>query len=393
MGVRPGPRVPGGWWVAGLLVALVTAVSWLTVEARRDSGGFSTQETWSTTSPAPGGTRALFLALEEGGQRPSRLRVPWTELPPEVEVLVVPPPLREVSREEWEALEGWLRAGGRLVFVPAPWDPGGLKPGFPWQAVEVAPGPGLLEGVRRLEVPLEPRPRRTLAESGAPRRVADAAVTLLQDGDRPLLARAQRGRGSVVVLQDPELLGNLGILRGDNARLALNLVAGARPGGVAFDEYHLGQGAGEAGTLWNELPLATRRGFQHLLLALALLAWAVSRRRGGVMAPPEAARQRSEYLESMAGLLQRAGAGRLVARTRRKALAEALDRALGLPPGGPDEPRAAALRERDPRLAREAEELLGGFDALAAGRRPSPEALLALARREGDLVRRVREGS
>lgn len=384
-----GLRVPAGWWVAAALVAFVTAVSWLTVETRRGGGLVELAPTYSTTSSGPGGTRALFLSLDEAGRRPLRLRTPWTELPEGLRILVVPPPLLDISPDEWEAVDRWVRAGGLLIFAPPRWDQEAVDPDPSWSLVEVPEAPGLLEGVRQVGVHLQVTPRQTLPEGGAPRRLARDAVSLLRDGERPLLSWADRDRGAVVILHDPELFSNGGLLRGDNARLVQNLLAGAPPGGIGFDEYHLGHGAGEAGALWRRLAPAVRSGLLHFGVALALLGWALSRRRGAVVAEAPRPRQRSEYLDSMASLLRRAGAWRLVLRLRRHAFDEGLDRALKLPPGASEAERMSALRERDPVLAREGEELVRRMEHLSTGPQPSADTLVALARREADLLEKV----
>lgn len=359
-------RISPGWWVAAAIVLFMTGVSWLTMETRRGGGLVEITPTYSTYAASPGGAKGLFVALEEEGRKPLRLRRPWTELPPEVKVLVVPPPIIPVADEEWEHLETWLRRGGRLVYTP---EGRGLRERG-WETVEGIQGEGVLEGVEQLAVYSLPEYRDEVEFETFP---------LIPQ----VLDWARREDGAIYVLHDPEIYSNAGILRKHNLRLVLNLL---EPGNVAFDEYHLGRGQGDGRALWKALPPGTRSGMLHLGLGLLILAWALSRRAAAPRDPLPPPRERSEYLESMAGLLRRAGAVKLVLRMRRRGLAEALDRALKLGPGATDAERLDVLGARDPALRRELEELLRAMEHPPGG----ADSLLALAARERDLLEKVR---
>lgn len=359
-------RASAGWWLAGALFAFAMGISWLTMETRKGGSLVELTPTYSTYVPAPGGAKALFVALEEEGRRPVRLRRPWTELPPDVKVLVVPPPVIPVAEEEWVALEPWLRAGGRLVYTP----PGGGSETSAWVTVEDVEGDGVLEGVGQLDVYSLPEYREEVDFETFP------LVPRVMDW-------AGREDGGIYVLHDPEIYSNAGILRKHNLQLVLNLLA---PGRVAFDEYHLGRGQGDGKALWRALPPATQSGALHLGLGLLILAWALSRRAAAPRDPVSPPRERSEYLESMAGLLRRAGAVGLVLRTRRRGLSESLDRALKLGPGATDAERLQVLGARDPALRRDLEDLLRAMEQP----RPGVDSLLAVAARERDLLEKVR---
>jgi hypothetical protein len=97
-----------------------------------------------------------------------------------------------------------------------------------------------------------------------------------------LVGRLVRDDGSeVIIVSDPDLIANHGLARGDNAALALAVLAGLRPPGavVVVDEALHGHVA--TPSLWRELftfPLALAT--TSVLIALALLLWSAMGRFG-----------------------------------------------------------------------------------------------------------------
>jgi hypothetical protein len=265
----------------------------------------------SSYDASPQGVRAAFLLLEglkydvAISRRVAEGRVRWVLLPTK--------PLRDA-----QVLEGWVRQGGVLLIAEDD-----------------------NEFASRL---LDPSTR------GEP--------TWWPDRDHALAAVYRRGRGEVWIAQRPEIFRNEAIRKGDNAVDVCRLADALSPRGrIFFDEYHHG--------------LRDRPGAVELLLqppalwvtlqGLALLALALWRflPRFGAPAPPVPGRRRSkeEFLDAMAGLLERKRAHEEAYRICREALARDLEQALGLPSGTPAEEVAARARVRFPgrdsaRLAR-----------------------------------------
>ena len=132
-----------------------------------------------------------------------------------------------------------------------------------------------------------------------------APVAHVADKDKILLADFPFGAGSVVFLSDPFVVSNDGINLVDNAQLAINLVASSS-GGIAFDEFHQGYGAGQNRLLdyFAGTPLAAVF-FQ--LAALAIVIFYTQSRRFARPLPADEPNRLSklEYVGAMAELQQR----------------------------------------------------------------------------------------
>jgi hypothetical protein len=222
-------------------------------------------------------------------------------------------------------------------------------------------GPGPVSGVG-------PGPKR----SALP--ISPAPVVYLAGQNGALLVDYPHGYGRIVLLSDPFIVTNDGINRGDNLRLALNLVGGSE-GLIAFDEYHQGHGLTQnqlvryfSGT--PVLALLAQAGF-----LVALFLWTRGRRLARPLPLPTIDRRSSlEFVSSMAELQQRARAYDLAleniyTRTRR-----ALVRYAGVGHKSPRTEvasRVAARARLDKAmlesLMRHCEEVINGAPISAAG--------------------------
>ncbi len=143
------------------------------------------------------------------------------------------------------------------------------------------------------------------------------------------------GAGRIILVSDPYMVANGGIILEDNLQLALNAVAGAS-GVIAFDEYHQGRGATSnpvfayfAGTpvLWMVAQVS--------LLVLALL-WTNGRRFARPLPVPAVDRRSSlEFVGSMAELQERARAYDLAIENIYTRLRRVLVRQAGLSHNSP----------------------------------------------------------
>ena len=140
--------------------------------------------------------------------------------------------------------------------------------------------------------------------------VSGAPVAHVGDAEGALLVDYVYGSGRVVLLSDPYIIANGGILLKDNLILAVNMLGGPQTSGlIAFDEYHQGRGITRnafasyfAGT--PVLPIAG----QLVLLVLVVL-WTNGRRFGRPLPLARVDRRSSlEFVASMAELQERSRA-------------------------------------------------------------------------------------
>ncbi|MDX6694904.1 MAG: hypothetical protein QOF02_2507 [Blastocatellia bacterium] len=164
------------------------------------------------------------------------------------------------------------------------------------------------------EPPPPPRPSKQNARPAPVAEESNAAdgspapVVHLADYRGALLADYPHGLGRIVVLSDSFIVANKGIIREDNLRLAVNVLASAG-GLIAFDEYHQGHALAQ-----NELlqyfagtPLVAML-VQLGVIVLAVL-WTNGRRFARPLPVAQVDRRSSlEFVASMAELQQRARA-------------------------------------------------------------------------------------
>ena len=140
--------------------------------------------------------------------------------------------------------------------------------------------------------------------------VNSAPVTHVGDANGALLVDYAYGGGHVILLSDPYVVANGGIVLKDNLVLAINMLGGPQtPGLIAFDEYHQGRGITQnafasyfAGT--PVLPIAG----QLVLLVLVVL-WTNGRRFARPLPLTQVDRRSSlEFVASMAELQERSRA-------------------------------------------------------------------------------------
>lgn len=215
-----------------------------------------------------------------------------------------------LSKSEREKLLEHVKAGHTLVYVPQDADEDALLREVGLTSRDA----GKLEPKLRSLVPAQPSPytldvERVEAEvTGYLSSDRAAVVPLLKDDHTQgtVAALAPYGAGRVIVIEAPELATNKALLRADNARLWLSLLAAAAGRDrLLFDEYH--HGFRDERSI---AAFAARYGL-HLAVAqllLGLCLWAASLRRfGRPRAPLAEARVGGVDVLSAAGRLYRAG--------------------------------------------------------------------------------------
>jgi hypothetical protein len=333
----------------------------------------STYDSFSTFDYQRGGYRAWFEMLHDEGIRVVRYEQRPAFLNDSIAVFIVAnnvfdarlramlgQPYGIYTTADTQALERWIRNGGRLVWLvdqasalshatsakkglrklvatPAPSQPFGLPDVHSTgplkdEATAVVAGPGgtthRVLGTSRLRIPFGTDPSLSPL-------VADRAGVVV--GLYPL------GKGSVIVVTDESLFENGRLAQADNASLAYQIATfGLAPGQtVAFEEWSHGYQSGDS--WWTILPKPFQAGFAIAACALVLLLLGQTWRFGPAIREPENTERTSfEYLTSVATLLERGQAARKAARDLAHLALRAAARAVGLP----DSASAAAIGAR-----------------------------------------------
>lgn len=363
------------------IVVIACAIVFTPRNQDSSSDQFETVPSRSTYSVRPGGCKALYLALQESGYAVSRLRGPWTDLPRPPAVLISLSPPMDPTEKEWDALALWLRDGGFLI-IASPQGGGNFVPESKraWTSIATTVNSGILSGVMHLGTYSDPT---HLNPFDPPRRLHlwDNATPLVNDRDRKVASYVTRDRGATLILQAPEIAANDGVARDDNLRFLVNAIGPpTRP--IVFDEFH--HGYGEASGVWSYMSTSVRFGLIVLGIGGLILLWAMSRRMGAPLPEPVVVHERSEYVDSMAWLLKRANATRLVARLWQRRLRHRLARELGA--SAQDD--LASLAPAN--AAKQIEDLLQRLDQASAQSRPV-DYLLRLTHDEAHLWKELKK--
>lgn len=357
-------------WIALFVVGCFIAIGILDYNhERRQAASF---DSFSSFDYQRGGYRAWYEMLQREGVRVARFQQRPAYLNDSVATLIIANNAFDAALRaqlgqgaglygpaDTAALERWVRQGGRLVWLvdqatslglsattiegarqaaqgggdvlrlPKVVKTGGAKDtALSTVASPLTDGVGSLLGTSRLRIPFDTDPLLSPL-------IADRAGSVV--GSYPL------GKGQVIVVTDESLFENGRLGSVDNARLAYNLATFGLQRGetVAFEEWSHGYQSGD--TWWAILPrpfqLAFGIGGIAVLLALFGAAW----RFGPALAlPHNDERTSSEYLTSVAVLLERGGATRTAVRDLARLGLRAAARSVGLP----DSAKATAIGQR-----------------------------------------------
>ncbi|QDU22868.1 DUF4350 domain-containing protein [Urbifossiella limnaea] len=335
------------WWAVpavGFLALLVVALLF--------GGGPQKVDFGTSYDASPAGFRAAYLLLERLGYPVDRSRRPpagdavrWVFYPD------------HLTGKEATALDDWVRRGGVVLLAD--------------DETEVAEKLGLPVVVSggRAKVPEQfkglpfapefhkgdaftaraPDVSHVLAGGtevdGPPG--ADAWGTV---GGRPLVTIHPRGRGEVWLLRRPDVFANDHLRGEDNAvllcRLADAMLAAHPDRRIAFDEFCHGlRDRPDVAELLFRPPVLWIT-LQALLLT-ALVLWHAGVRFGPVRPdPPPPRRSKAEFLDALAGLLERTGDRGDAFRAVRDDLLRRLEAEYGLPAGTPPEQVAREAARR-----------------------------------------------
>jgi hypothetical protein len=288
------------WLLYALLLGAVIALSLIGHTAPSDSPVPSLQ------NPGPQGGRALALYLQETGRAPVKLPEILLELPPGLRTLVIAAPAgRDLREDERDALDRWVRGGGRLLYlasrppqhrpVLASWL--GVHSGPSWGAV---PDPALTRDPRGATLGVQLRAGIT---AGVKQLRLPVAASIKVDDAMPVAERGalwwrSLGEGELWIAAGPDLLESRRLDLLDNLQLWENLAA-AGPIGFAESLHQLVPPPPVSRAIWGALA--------QLLLIAAVMIWSRGTRLGPAR-PELAVRHRAslEYVASLASLTRRA---------------------------------------------------------------------------------------
>jgi hypothetical protein len=355
------PRFDRTTVTVAIAAILLAAAYWAVVQLAQDFYDTSSP-TYSIYNTKTNGLSVYFRYLDELGLSPKVLRS-VDELPKDATIVVVGPFDIQPSAADTKRFTAWVRGGGRLVLA-------GSEAGLMLIDLDLAAGPSGGSADSRVS-PTSPSVYTQGVRSVVPggdrlRAVAPEWVTLFADSEGGVLLSATVGKGEVLWLAGPYAISNAGIGKGDNARLAVAMVAAA-PGAIYFDEYH--HGFTSEASLWTRLGAGGQVTVLLGVFALAALLVARGRRLGPALAPREEPPARTAaYISSLAELYRKAGARAEALEALEDGLARALARRHGTV--------VAGLARRP-----EANEAIEHSRALRRGRDIGRDEFLTAARR------------
>jgi Domain of unknown function (DUF4350) len=330
--------------IAGAILFLLT-LGLAFVGADPQEQGFSIPSSYSASS---GGARAAYLLLQNLNYHVSRWERSPTELPddPDGVVLIIADPLETPSREEREALEDFVQEGGQVLFTGPR-----IETFFPEAKVTA--------GFSTLEWKTFSAVFPSNYTVGAPKIVLQTGTTWLGTAPTQLALYGERyspvviswriGDGRILWWAAATPLTNAGITRESNLNLFLNAMsfparsdhAGTK---IFWDEYFHGQQS----SLWSYVqrtPVAWGLAQAAILGFIVFLTF--GRRSGPVMMPPVVSRLSPlEFVDTLGGLYQRAGADPAVVGFVYQRFRATLARQLRLPVSTSDTEFADAVQGR-----------------------------------------------
>jgi hypothetical protein len=328
---------------AAVLLVLTAGLAFVGIDPQDQ--GMSLPSTYSAGS---GGARAAYLLLQELHYKVSRWERSPTELPIEEgeAVLILADPLQSPSKEERAALKDFVEEGGQVLFTG-----GRIKAFFPDAKVDVQ--------FRTLEWKTFTANFPSNYTFGAQKIVLQTGTTwqgpfgsqlpLYGEKGAPVVVSWRMGEGRILWWAAATPLTNSGITREGNLNLFLNAMNFPVPGDRAavqiyWDEYFHGQRT----SLWSyvrKTPVAW--GLLQVAVLGLLVVFAFGRRSGPVMMPPVVSRLSPlEFVDTLGGLYERAGAEPAVIGFVYQRFRATLSRQLRLSPSVGDTELADAVQGR-----------------------------------------------
>jgi hypothetical protein len=300
----------------------------------------------STYSAQSAGAEAAYMLL-------SRLHYPvrrWEDAPTELPtddsniLLILAEPTQVPTTKEREAIADFVQSGGHVLFTGSniqsffpDADISSIPPNPKWMSFS----PNIPSGIARGASHITIQPQ---AYWGA---LSEAQFALYGASDSYTVVSWGLGEGEIVWWAGSTPLTNAGITRDDNLAFFLNSISNLSADQryhIYWDEYFHGQRS----SLWSYARRPSLKwGLVQIGLLVAAVIFSFSRRSGPVYRVPSVSRLSPlEYVDTLGGLYERAGAASAAVSVSYLRLRYLLTRQLGLPSDTPDGELARAVEER-----------------------------------------------
>jgi nucleotide-binding universal stress UspA family protein len=297
------------------------------------------ETTPTTHSTADQGAQALYEWVGRMGYTANRLEYQEFDIGEQTAALVILSPSEPIEPEEAQIILDWVDQGGTLILADDTSNLLGSDNAL-LRAIDVRidvyTGTTAIERAQPLQPALDqPAVGETIVQAKrylVPER--DDYVALLGSQAYPFLIGMRQGSGYLYLSSSSYPFTNAGLREPENAKLVLNALRRvASDGIIIFDEYHHGYVRPPAPTtVVLGSPWGWAGTYTMLVVALYLI---LSGRRFGQPIPLREETQRrssSEYVESMADLLQRGGKREYILRHYYQQFKRRLARPYGISP-------------------------------------------------------------
>jgi hypothetical protein len=330
----------------------------------------------STYSAQSAGAKAAYMLLSQLHYPVRRWEEGPTELPMDGSktLLILSNPTQMPSTKEREALANFVESGGHVLFTG-----GNIIDFFPDAKVSskaldpewISYAPNFPSGIGRNAQHITIQPQAYWRE------LNEEQLALYGSADSRAVVSWQIDDGAILWWCGATPLSNSGITKDDNLAFFLNSVSNWSPENsyqIYWDEYFHGQRS----SLWSytrNTPLTW--GLIQIALVAAAVIFTFGRRRGPVYRQATVSRLSPlEFVDTLGGLYERAGAGPSAVAVSQSRLRYLLTRQLGLPSDIPDVQLEQAAEQRLGWTNFSIENVLGRADAASrAARLKSREAL------------------
>jgi hypothetical protein len=327
--------------IGGALLVLMIGVS----AALSPAPAGRSPEVTSTYSTRSSGAKAAFLLLNQMHYPLRRWQDPPKDLPHDGVLLILADPTETPSNKDQQAIGDFVKSGGHVLFTGD-----NISAFFPQASIsEVEPDPdgGWNSYSANLPSAIANHAKRITMEPRAYwSKLDESQLALYGAADSQAVVSWKFGEGQILWWAGATPLTNAGIARDDNLAFFLNSVANwsEKPYSIYWDEYFHGQRS----SLWNYARHPSLSGglIQIGLLALAAI-FTFGRRSGPIYGQPRVSRLAPlEFVDTLGGLYERAGAGSAAVGISQSRLRYLLTRQLRLPRDTPEKELAEGAQSR-----------------------------------------------
>jgi hypothetical protein len=380
-------RVRKDTWILIILsILFAIAVGWVSQHDYQNQ-----QESQPTTySTGRKGLKAAFQLISSENIPMDRLETPLTKMPSNTGMLVISEPLQTpLSADEKQTLWNWIRKGGTLLLLKSA---DALNPAEQIdvqdiQAIRCTQHSSMLQ-VGASSLACFRQVQQLFFSGHTVLRVPPIfrkIPMLLKDSSGSYMVRWDEGEGTVYVTSHGVGFTNEYLTKADDAVFLINIASDASRNGksVLFDEYHQGFGDVDTGqrSLWQALKPPVRILIWYALFIFLLYIINANRRFGPIKEmPSRAERSVSDYIQSMAGLFQRADAAAIPVLAIGKEFLKVAHKRLELTPDAPSARIAGEGAVRGYWSEQTMLNLLERYEVVLSGKKPDEQEMIHLTK-------------